>query len=100
MRAFPVIVVAVVAANLLGGPVALQSQTAPADSAKAGLIRQALQLTRAAELAIAAMETAIPVQRAANPQIPGEFWDEFTARVRRDAPQLVKMRKGVQLPRQ
>ncbi len=31
----------------------------------------------------------VPAQRAANPQIPGAFWDAFLARARRDLPQLV-----------
>ncbi|PYP48599.1 MAG: DUF2059 domain-containing protein [Gemmatimonadetes bacterium] len=56
---------------------------------KAMLIRRLLTLTKAAELAVTAMETSIPAQRAANPQIPKEFWDEFMVRARRDMPELV-----------
>jgi hypothetical protein len=56
---------------------------------KAILIRRLLTLTRAAELAVTAMETSIPAQRAANPAIPKEFWDEFMVRARREMPQLV-----------
>ncbi len=62
---------------------------APAD--KAALIRRLLALTKAADLAVTAMEASIPAQRAANPRIPKEFWDEFTARARRDMPRFIDM---------
>jgi hypothetical protein len=65
------------------------SQAAAQAPDKAALIRRLLVLTNAAELAVTAMETSIPAQRAANPTIPKEFWDEFMARARREMPQLV-----------
>ncbi len=65
------------------GPAAAQA------SDKATLIRRLLTLTNVAALAVTAMETSIPAQRAANPRIPKEFWDEFMARARRDMPKLV-----------
>ena len=58
---------------------------------KAALINRLLNLTKAAELAVTAMEASIPAQRAANPRIPKEFWDEFGARARRDAARLVEL---------
>lgn len=61
----------------------------PAD--RAALIRQLLALTKAGDLAVTAMETSIPAQRAANPGIPKEFWDEFGARARHDMPRFVEL---------
>lgn len=61
----------------------------PAD--KAVLIRKLLTLTKAADLAVRAMEVTIPAQRAANPKIPKEFWDEFMARARKDMPRFIDM---------
>ncbi len=58
---------------------------------KTVLIHRLLDLTKAADLAVAAMEVAIPAQRAANPRIPKEFWDEFAARARRDMPRFIEM---------
>ena len=57
------------------------------DSAKVTLIRQLLDETHAIDLAVTAMETSLPVQRAANPRIPAIFWDRFVALVhaRRDS---------------
>ncbi len=61
----------------------------PAD--KAALIRKLLDVTKAADLAVTAMEVSIPAQRAANPRIPKEFWDEFAARARRDMPRFIEL---------
>jgi hypothetical protein len=49
----------------------------PKDSAKSALIRQLLKEVRAADMAVTAMETSLPAQRAANPRIPAVFWDRF-----------------------
>ncbi len=68
------------------------SRPARAQSAeKAVLIRRLLALTKAAELAVTAMEATVPAQRAANPRIPKEFWDEFMARARKDMPRFIDM---------
>jgi hypothetical protein len=53
------------------------------------LARELLRLMKAADLVVTAMVSAIPAQRAANPKIPKEFWDEFLARAKRDTPGLV-----------
>jgi hypothetical protein len=76
-----------VAATLLLGvtaPVQGQSTTPalPHDSAKVALIHQLLTTTHAVDLAISAMEAAVPAQRAANPRIPAVFWDRFLAEAR------------------
>jgi len=76
--------------TLIGLASSVPSTPAVAQTAdKATLIRRLLTLTNVAELAVTAMETSIPAQRAANPRIPKEFWDEFMARARRDMPTLV-----------
>lgn len=68
------------------------ARPAPAQTAeKAVLIRRLLTVTRAADLAVTAMEATIPAQRAANPKIPKEFWDEFLARARKDMPRFIDM---------
>ena len=56
---------------------------APApDSAKLRLIHVVLTESHVVDLMLQTMETAAPAQRAANPQIPAEFWDRFLAAVR------------------
>src|SRR6266853_1610825 len=77
------------AATVLTAPVLAQQRPGPADPAKATTIRHLLDLTGAARLALSGMEAMVPAQRAANPQIPGAFWDAFLARARRSLPQLV-----------
>jgi len=76
-------------AAVLTTSVRAQRRPAPVDSAKATTIRHLLDLTGAARLALSGMESMVPAQRAANPQIPGAFWDAFLARARRSLPQLV-----------
>jgi hypothetical protein len=77
------------AAAVLTTPVLAQQRPGPVDPAKATAIRRLLDLTGAARLALSGMEAMVPAQRAANPQIPGAFWDAFLARARRGLPQLV-----------
>lgn len=67
------------------------AQTPAVAPARATLIRQILTLTRAAELTVTTMEAAIPAQRAANPRVPKEFWEEFAARARKEAPRFLDM---------
>ncbi len=76
-------------AAVLTTSVRAQRRPAPVDPAKATTIRHLLDLTGAARLALSGMEAMVPGQRAANPQIPGAFWDAFLARARRSLPQLV-----------
>jgi uncharacterized protein len=78
------------AAAVLTSPVRAQRRPAPVDPAKTTTIRRLLDLTGAARLALSGMESMVPAQRAANPQIPGAFWDAFLARARRSLPQLVE----------
>lgn len=81
----------VAALSMLAAPPTARSQGPAVDPAKAALIRRILELTNAAELAITAMEASIPGQRAATPQIPKEFWDEFVVRARSDMPRFIDM---------
>ncbi len=78
----------ILAATVPTTPV-LAQQPAPVDAAKAAAIRRLLELNGAARLALSGMESMVPAQRAANPQIPAAFWDAFLARARRALPQLV-----------
>src|SRR3989442_6479243 len=59
-------------AAVLATPVRAQRGPAPVDPAKATTIRHLLDLTGAARLALSGMESMVPAQRAANPQIPGK----------------------------
>ncbi len=77
------------AAAGLTTPVVAQRGPGAVEPAKVTTIRHLLDLTGAARLALSGMESMVPAQRAANPQIPGAFWDVFIARARRTLPQLV-----------
>lgn len=77
------------AAAVLTTPLVAQRRPGPVDPAKTTSIRRLLDLTGAARLALSGMEAMVPAQRAANPQIPGAFWDAFLARARRSLNQLV-----------
>ena len=61
------------------------------DPAKIALIRQILTETKAIDLAVAAMETSLPAQRAANPRIPAVFWDRLSALVHARSDSLATM---------
>lgn len=75
-------------AAALAAPLSAQQRT-PATDPKQTAIRQLLELTGAASIALRGMETMVPAQRAANPAIPGVFWDAFVAHARRNVNQLV-----------
>ncbi|MGH7530640.1 MAG: DUF2059 domain-containing protein [Gemmatimonadales bacterium] len=84
------------AALLLGAALAFsptlgaqQPAGQPIAPAKRAVIVRFLELTGAAQLSLQAMETMVPVQRTANPEIPGIFWDVFLARARRDVGMLI-----------
>jgi hypothetical protein len=66
-------------------------QQSTVDPAKRALIQQLLTLTKAPELMVTSMEAGLPAQRAAMPQVPKEFWDEFMARARQDIPRFIEM---------
>jgi hypothetical protein len=63
------------------GADARAQQAAQVEPEKAAAIRQLLQVTEAAELMVTSIETSMPVQRAANPEIPdvsSSFWSHCT----------------------
>jgi hypothetical protein len=66
-------------------------QQSKMDPAKRALIQELLTLTRAPELMVSSMEAGLPAQRAAMPQVPKEFWDEFMVRARQDLPRFIEM---------
>jgi len=72
---------------------ALQSAAAGAqarsDAARVTLARRVLDASGTVETIAAAMRANLPAQRAANPQIPAEFWTRFEARIVQDMPQLL-----------
>lgn len=75
--------------TLIGAPARVFAQatapsaTAPAaDSAKLQLIHEVLTQSHVVDLMLQTMEMSAPAQRAANPQIPAEFWDRFLGAVR------------------
>ena len=87
----PALLLSIAATIAIAPDVRAQSQTAAAsvrDSTKAVLVRQLLKEVRAVEMSVTALETSLPAQRAANPRIPGVFWDRFAALARARAPQL------------
>jgi uncharacterized protein len=59
-----------------------QSQQSRLNPEKEQVIRQILDVTKAAEVMLVAMESGLPAQRASNPNIPAVFWDRFAARAR------------------
>lgn len=92
MRA--IVCAAVGAALLCGVTVSVGGQATnepSADSTKILLIHQLLTTTHAVDLAIAAIDASVPAQRAANPRIPGAFWDRFLAEVHKRRGELEDM---------
>lgn len=59
------------------------------DARRLASAKRVLDVSGTIEAMTAAMRANLPAQRAANPQIPAEFWTRFEARILRDAPQLV-----------
>ena len=72
-------------------PAAMSAQQTAVAPAKVALIRRVLELTKVADVAVSAMEAAIPSQRLANPQIPAEFWGEFMTCAGREIPRLLDL---------
>jgi uncharacterized protein len=81
----------VIAALLATAAAALRAQApkTTTDPAKLALIRQILDVTKAADQMLIGMEATIPAQRASNPAIPAVFWDRFIARAREQRGALV-----------
>ncbi len=52
------------------------------DPGKVAVIRQILEVTRAADQVIGVIEASVPAQRASNPRIPAVFWDRFLVQAR------------------
>jgi uncharacterized protein len=62
-------------------PLEAQSSSG-SDPREEELIREILDVTRAADQVTTAIETSVPMQRAANPRVPPVFWDRFLAETR------------------
>lgn len=78
---------------LLCGPAIGRAQQianpGPPDPARITAARTFLDASGTVNTMVAAMRANLPVQRAAMPQVPAEFWTRFEARVIQDAPQLL-----------
>jgi hypothetical protein len=70
-------------------PLATAQTGAAPEAQKVALIRELLEVTHAADQVVLAIETSVPMQRAANPRIPGVFWDRFLAAARARRGELV-----------
>ncbi len=84
----------ILSAALGSGTAALAQQGAAAaqiEPEKAAAIRQLLQVTGASELMVTSIEASMPLQRAANPEIPDVFWEEFAARLREDVDGFIEL---------
>lgn len=81
-----------VVALVAGLPLAVRAQAAARiDSTKLAVIRQLLEHTQAADLALSAIESSIPAQRQANPRIPAVFWDRFLVKAREGRSEFIDM---------
>lgn len=84
----PLIIVGVALGNSVQ-PTHASAQESVIVPAKVTLIRRVLELTKAGELAMTSIRAAVSAQRASNPQVPAEFWDELTRRANQEAPKFV-----------
>ena len=75
---------ALIALVTISGALQAQASGATVDPAKLTVIRRILEVTKAADQMLVAMEASLPMQRATNPQIPAVFWDRFLTRARED----------------
>jgi len=90
MRSSALRLIAVTLAALsVTAPLRAQGKQGGVDAATAATVRRLLELTGTAQLALRGIESMVPMQRAANPQIPAAFWDALVARARRDLPQYI-----------
>jgi hypothetical protein len=58
-------------------------------SEKEEIIRRILEVTKAAEVMLVAIEAGLPAQRASNPGVPAVFWDRFAVRARDERQSLI-----------
>ena len=79
----------VLATLIVVRPGAAQQSATRADSVKAATIRRLLELTNAAGTITSAVQTMVPTQRRAHPEIPSIYWDVFLDHVKRALPQLI-----------
>ncbi len=86
----PLLGTCVLAAAVLSAATARAQQETVAPE-KAAAIRQLLELTRASELMVTSIETTLSAQKAASPQVPEEFWEAFTARLRSEVDRFVEL---------
>lgn len=61
------------------------------DPGKRALIQRLISLNKSVDMAVQAIEAAVPTQAAAAPQIPPQFWDEFAVLARQEAPKMVEL---------
>jgi hypothetical protein len=78
-------------ATLFLVPAPLAAQTPEPDTRKEAVIRQLLDVLRAADLMVGAMEANVPAQRAASAAtgIPPVFWDRLMTAVRAQKGELL-----------
>jgi hypothetical protein len=67
------------------------TSTVGIDSAKAAAIRQLLETMGAGDVLLVGIERGIEMERAADPDMPPEFWDVLIKKARSDAGRLVEM---------
>ena len=79
---------AVLALCLLARTGAAQS-AAPANGEKLAVARRILVVTKAADMIVQTMTAALPAQRQATPQLPGDFFDTLLVRARSQADTLL-----------
>ncbi len=79
------------AVALIAGGADARAQEVQVEPEKAAAIRQLLRVTEAASLMVTSIETSLPVQKAANPEIPDVFWEEFAARLRQDIDRFIEI---------
>lgn len=69
-------------------PNLLLAQTSADQAERIAAAKNLIKASNAVEGMVAAMRANLPVQRQAMPQIPGEFWTRFEARMVKEAPTL------------
>lgn len=62
--------------------------SAGADSVKMRLVHELMTASHVVDNMMNVMHDGLPMQRAANPQVPAEFWDRFMAAVTARRPEL------------
>lgn len=83
----PCLLLSLAAAGSLSGQD--HQQEIPAE--KAAAARRLIELTGASDVILATFRANLPAQKAAMPQIPDEFWEEFEKRMAADLDRFVEM---------